>query len=141
MRKLKEFPLFMAGCHAIMLDSGCGHGPEAHVLNPEAETLHYTDAIEIIEGHLKSLKGKTIQQFIPEMLKMKYYEDVRPEEFAIEYVYLGMNDSTKLVLAKLGLSPLEIWAVEHVFDQFFEGELHKQFTKAIGKRTKRRTTH
>jgi hypothetical protein len=125
---LKDFPLFMAGCESICSDSGCGHGPDSHWVKPNAETAEYTAAINFVESTLQKLQGKIVKDFIPEMLAMDCYEDIEPVCPVIELVYLGVNDSPELILQKAGLSDYEIWLVEHIFDSFFQGELHQRFT-------------
>lgn len=129
MAKLKDFPLFMTGCTAIMLDNGCHSGPDGHEINPEAETSEYTEALTYIECVLAGLKGLSIQQHCPEILKMEFYEDIKPTDKVLGYIYLGVNDSTEIVLSAAKLASHEIWLVNHVFNQFFEGELHDRFTK------------
>lgn len=140
-KQLKDFPLVMKAFKEIQYDS-CG-SMAGGIRNDEA-VGHWALAFHIAEQWLKKLNGKTIGQVCPELVEMEYYEGINNNDKAVEFVYLGMNDSAQIILRAADASEQEIWIIEHLFNMFFDGELTERFQnppKIPGGRRTRRDQH
>lgn len=122
--KLKNFPLVMHGFKEIQLDQYI-QGME---LNAKAEIGEdWVAAFECAEKLLNRLKFKKLGKFMPELLTMDYYDDLQSDNSVIYLIYMPVNDTDKLLMRKAGCTELEIFAINMLFYQFFDGELREVF--------------
>lgn len=126
MKRLKEFPSLMLAFNDINMDSG---GSMHRRINGEAAVEGgWERGFKVAEAVLARLEGKTIGEVAPEAIEEQYRDDVKLTDSAFETVVLGPDGIPDRILAQIGATEAEIFVVNHVLYEFFDGELWEPMT-------------
>lgn len=125
---LKDFPLLMEGMREIMYDQ---YPAGAYIKEQQEIPEWWEPKFKIAEAGLQKFQGRSLEQVAPLLHEMPGYEDLadydNQKEKAIHLFYLPINDSMPLLADLAGLTVMEYFYAQEIFESFFQGALRMVF--------------